>query len=35
MVGHWLHFGYGDMMEMETSMLMAFVDETEALAKSE
>lgn len=33
-LGHWLHFGYEDMLRMDTATLMSFLEETERLAKS-
>jgi hypothetical protein len=34
LLGHWLHFGFNEMMQMEVSILMDFVAEAEDLAKS-
>jgi len=33
MIGHWLHFSYGDQMEMEVSVWEMFLAETVAMAK--
>ncbi|GEM_PF-5610208 len=33
-MGHWLHFGYSDMMDMDMSVFMQFVDECALLAQS-
>jgi hypothetical protein len=33
-VGHWLHFGYSDVMEMEIELFMKFIDECAILAKN-
>ena len=34
-LGHWLHFGINEMMQIDVSMLMEFVAEAELLAKNE
>ena len=30
-IGHWLHFSYGDMMQMQTATFVAFAKEAERL----
>lgn len=34
LVGHWLHFGYTDMLGMKVSILLDFFDEAASLAES-
>lgn len=34
LMGHWLHFGYSDLLDMDMSVFMKFVEECESLAKS-
>ncbi len=31
-IGHWLHFSYGDMMQMQTVTFAAFAEEAERLS---
>lgn len=33
-IGHWLHFGYSDMMKMEVSVFMQFIDECDFFAQN-
>lgn len=33
-MGHWLHFSYGDMVEMDLKDFILFVQKTEDIAKS-